>query len=38
MAMDSKKAVSILETGAGVQWDSELVEIWIHILKHEGKI
>ena len=37
-SMDSKKAVSILETGAGVQWDSELVEIWIHILKHEGKI
>ena len=37
-AMDPKKAVSILESGSGTQWEPDLVDTWIHILEREKKI
>ncbi|GAB6886819.1 response regulator [Desulfothermus okinawensis JCM 13304] len=38
MAMEPIKAASILESGAGMQWDPELVDNWLKVLKQEKKI
>ncbi len=37
-AMEPSRAVSILENGAGYQWDEELVYTWSKILRQEKKI
>jgi len=37
-AMSPSKAASILEEGAGKQWDEELVDYWLRVLKQEKKI
>ncbi len=37
-AMDPKRALNILEKGAGSQWDEELVETWSRMLHQEKKI
>ncbi|GAB6161363.1 response regulator [Desulfothermus naphthae] len=37
-AMPPSKAASILEEGAGRQWDEELVDYWLRVLKQEKKI
>ncbi len=37
-AMEPARAVKILEEGAGSQWEPELVDTWLTILKQEKKI